>query len=185
MTTTINTTAIAAVNKILNSQASSLDARVQNVNNTVTSQKRIVALNDSYSKRVAAYTKMVLLTVFVLTITVLLKILQSKLPFITEGIMTVVYIAAFSVCIIYAWLVTTDINSREKTDFDKLDLAPPKALTSLSADQQAQVAASTVNSGDLSGLLPGMCIGADCCKDIEGVEWDDTAQQCMIIAKPE
>lgn len=176
----INQAAINAVDNILNAQASSLDARVQNVNNTVTSQQRIVALNDSYSKRVAAYTKMVLLTVFVLTITVLLKILQSKLPFITDGIMTVVYIVAFSVCIIYAWLVNADINSREKTDFDKLNLAPPKGLTNLSADQQAQIAASAVSAGDLSGLLPGMCIGADCCKDIEGVAWDNDAQQCMI-----
>ena len=62
---------------ILNAQASSIEARLTNVDNTITSQKRIIALNDSYSKRTAAYTKMVLLTVFVLTIAIFLKSLAE------------------------------------------------------------------------------------------------------------
>lgn len=161
--------------------SASLDARTQNVENTINSQKRIIALNDSYSKRTAAYTKMVLLAVFVLTITIFLKILQTRIPFIlTDGIMTIIYIAAFSVPLVYALFVISDINSREKTDFDKLDLAPPKALqTQSAADRQAADAAKQA-SGDLSGLLPGMCLGSDCCKDIEGVEWNADKQQCIL-----
>lgn len=165
--------------ELLNKHSTSIDARIQNVDNTITSQKRIIALNDSYSKRMAAYTKMVLLTVFVLTITIFLKILQSRVPFITDGIMTLVYIAAFSICIIYAFFVVTDINSREKTDFDKLDQAPPKALTSLSAADKQLSDNAKITSGDLSGLLPGMCLGSDCCKEIAGVKWDDTIQKCI------
>ena len=166
---------------ILNAQASSIEARLTNVDNTITSQKRIIALNDSYSKRTAAYTKMVLLTVFVLTIAILLKILQTRSPFIlTDGIMTIVYIAALAVPLVYALFVISDINAREKTDFDKLDLAPPKALqTQSAADRQAADAAKQA-SGDLSGLLPGMCLGSDCCKDIEGVIWNDEKQQCIL-----
>jgi hypothetical protein len=172
-----NLTTTAA--EVLNLHSASIDARTQNVDNTITSHKRIIGLNDSYSKRMAAYTKMVLLTVFVLTITIFLKILQSRVPFITDGIMTLVYIAAFSICIVYAFFVVTDINSREKTDFDKLDLAPPKALTSLSAADKQLADAAKISSGDLSGLLPGMCLGGDCCKDIVGVEWDADLQQCI------
>lgn len=168
---------------ILNAQASSIEARLTNVDNTITSQKRIIALNDSYSKRTAAYTKMVLLTVFVLTIAIFLKILQTRIPFIlTDGIMTIVYIAALAVPLVYALFVISDINSREKTDFDKLDLAPPTALKTQSvADRQAADAAKQA-SGDLSGLLPGMCLGSDCCKDIEGVEWNADKQQCILKA---
>jgi hypothetical protein len=176
MAATFSTNAQATLTDL----SASLDARTKNVENTIASQKRIIALNDSYSKRTAAYTKMVLLAVFVLTITIFMKILQTRIPMIlTDGIMTIVYIAAFSVPLVYALFVISDINSREKTDFDKLDLAPPKALQTQSATDKQAADAAKQASGDLSGLLPGMCLGSDCCKDIEGVVWNDEKQQCI------
>ena len=60
----------AVLNKILNNESNTLDAQLKNVNATITSQRRVMALNDSYSKKMAMYTRLILAIIFALAIAI-------------------------------------------------------------------------------------------------------------------
>ena len=158
------------VDTILNTEATLVGTQLQNVKNTITSQNRVMMLNDSYSKKMAMYTRLVLAIIFALAIAILLNMLKTRFAIIPESVITIVYIILFSGCLIYGMFVLADINSREKTDFDQLDLSPPAAVTKAINGVKA-----TRSSGDLD-LLPGFCIGKDCCKT--GSFFDSGTDKC-------
>ena len=162
------------VNTILNSEATLVDRQLQNVKNTITSQNRVMALNDSYSKKMAMYTRLVLAIIFALAIAILLNMLKTRFSIIPDSVVTIAYIILFSGCLIYGMFVLADINSREKTDFDQLDLEPPAAVK-----KGIRGVKGTRSSGDLD-LLPGFCIGKDCCKS--GSFFDNETDKCTQCA---
>jgi hypothetical protein len=145
------------VNTILNAEAGIVEDQLKNVKNTITSQSRVMMLNDSYSKKMAMYTRLVLAIIFALAIAILLNILKTRFSIIPESVITIAYIILFSGCLIYGMFVLADINSREKTDFDQLDLEPPGAVK-----KAIHGVKQTRTSGEFD-LLPGFCIGKDCC----------------------
>jgi len=154
----------------LQNEANLIQTQINNVEATITSQRRIIELNDSYSKKMSAYTRLVLAIVFALAIAVLLNILKSKFAIIPSAVITIAYIILFSVPIIYAMFVVSDVDSREKTDFDKLDLGPPSGVSK---------AIQKVKPQDDSNLdfLPGFCIGKDCCNT--AMAWDNDNNKCL------
>ena len=162
-------------NNILNNESNTLDTQLKNVNATITSQRRVMALNDSYSKKMAMYTRLILAIIFALAIAILLKILKDKFMIIPDAVITIVYIILFSSCGIYGMFVISDINSRETTDFDKLELSPPAAVSK-------KMYSNTQHGFDLGNLdlLPGYCIGASCCSTDTATIWDDEKQNCKI-----
>ena len=82
-------------NNILISASNELDTQIKNVDATITSQRRVMALNDSYSKKMAMYTRLVLAIIFALAIAILLRILKDKFQIIPESVITIVYIILF------------------------------------------------------------------------------------------
>ena len=167
-------TTATQVNDILNAEATLVGTQLQNVKNTITSQNRVMMLNDSYSKKMAMYTRLVLAIIFALAIAILLNMLKTRFAIIPESVITIAYIILFSGCLIYGMFVLADINSREKTDFDQLDLSPPAAVTKAINGVKA-----TRSSGDLD-LLPGFCIGKDCCQT--GSFFDSITDKCTQCA---
>jgi hypothetical protein len=160
---------MSETNDNLNAEMNTIQTQIDNVNATISSQQRVISLNESYSKKMSAYTRLVLAVVFALAIAVLLNMLKSKFAIIPGAVITISYIILFSACIVYAMFVTADVNSREKTDFDKLDLDPPSGI-SKNAQQ------TTPNTGSLN-LLPGYCIGKDCCTS--AMAWDNDNNKCL------
>lgn len=165
------------VNTILNSEANLVDKQLQNIKNTITSQNRTMTLNDSYSKKMAMYTRVVLAVIFALAIAILLNILKTKFSIIPDSVITIAYIILLSSTLIYGMFILSDINSRDKIDFDKLDLSPPSAVTKAMNGVQP-----IPSSGELD-LLPGFCIGKDCCKS--GSFFDNDIDKCTQCAKGE
>ena len=156
----------------LENEANLIQTQIDNVNATITSQKRVISLNDSYSKKMSAYTRLVLAIVFALAIAVLLNILKSKFAIIPSAVITIAYIILFSSSIFYAMYVVADIDSREKTDFDKLDLAPPAGVS-----KNMQKISQNASESGYMDLLPGFCIGKDCCTS--GMAWDNDENKCL------
>jgi hypothetical protein len=153
----------------LNAEMDTIQKQINNVNATISSKERVIALNDSYSKKMSAYTRMVLAIVFALAIAVLLNMLKSKFDIIPSAVITIAYIILFSSSIFYSLLVLSDIDSREKTDFDKLDLSPPSGVSK----NIQKISTST----DSTNFLPGYCIGKDCCTT--AMAWDSNSQKCV------
>jgi len=160
-------------NAILEDEAANIATQLKNVETTLTSQNRVIALNSSYSKKMALYTRLILAIIFALAIAILLKILKYKFMIIPNAVLIIVYILLFSACAIYGMFVISDINSREPTDFDKLDLGPPVAV-----NKQIN---RGINSGRDVGefdFLPGYCMGSSCCTE-GSTAWDDTNSKCI------
>lgn len=157
---------------ILQNEANLIQTQINNLDATITSQKRVIALNDSYSKKLSAYTRLVLAIVFALAIAVLLNILKSKFDIIPSAVITIAYIILFSVSIVYGMFVVSDVESREKTDFDKLVLDPPSGVSK----SIKKISQSASESGNMN-LLPGFCIGKDCCTT--AMAWDNDINKCL------
>jgi len=165
------------VNEILNKEATLVGTQLQNVKNTITSQNRTMMLNDSYSKKMVMYTRLVLAVIFALAIAILLNILKTKFSIIPDSVITIAYIILLSSTLIYGMFILSDINSRDKIDFDKLDLSPPSAVT------KAINGVQPIPSSGEFDLVPGFCIGKDCCKS--GSFFDNEADKCTQCAKGE
>jgi hypothetical protein len=163
-------------NEILTTEASLLTKLTTHVNETISSQERVNALNESYSKRMAAYTRAVMAAVFGLAVALLLNILKSRFSIIPDAVMTIAYIIIFSSVLIYGMFVMSDIYSREITDFDKLLLNPPNGVSK----NIQKITQKKQELGDLD-LLPGYCIGSDCCSG--ATAWDEEDSKCTDRCK--
>ena len=159
-------------NAALNIESVMLGTQLKNVQTTITSQRRVLSLNDSYSKKMAMYTRLILAIIFALAIAILLKMLKDKFQVIPDSVITLVYIILFSSCAVYGMFIVSDINSRETTDFDKLKLSPPGAVSK-------QMYNHKLDLGNLD-LLPGYCIGESCCSAINATVWDGANENCKI-----
>ncbi len=160
--------------EILQTEYDKIQTQIKNVDETISSQERTMLLNESYSKRMSAYTRATMTAVFGLAIAVFLNMLKSKFSIIPDTVITFSYIILFSGVLIYAMFILSDVNSRETTDFDKLELNPPsdvsKAIRNSSLTQKER------ELGNLD-LLPGFCIGKDCCSS--AMAWDENSQKCV------
>lgn len=156
---------------ILTAEADVLTGQIQNMNETISSQERVNALNESYSKRMAAYTRAVMAAVFGLAVALLLNILKSRFSIIPDAVMTIAYIIIFSSVLIYGMFVMSDIYSREITDFDKLQLNPPNGVSK----NIQKITQRKQEMGDLD-LLPGYCIGSGCCSG--ATAWNEDTSKC-------
>jgi hypothetical protein len=160
------------INKIIQREKNVIQRQIKNVDETISSQSRVIKMNENYNKKIAAYTKAVLAIVFASAIAVILNTLKSKFGIIPDAVITISYIILFSSSLIYSMFVWSDINSRDKMDFDKLDLDAPYGILKNSN----KVSSGSRGFGNLN-LLPGFCIGKDCCTI--GMAWDDDNNKCV------
>jgi hypothetical protein len=157
--------------EILQKEYNKLQDQIKNVNESVSSQERVNMLNNSYSKRMSAYTRAVMAGVFGLAIAVLLNILKTKFSIIPDAVITFAYIIIFSSVLIYTMFILSDVYSRENTDFDKLDLDPPEGVSKA----MRRITQNESERGNMD-LLPGYCIGSGCCNS--GTKYDSTTSKC-------
>ena len=62
----------------LEAEMDTIQTQINNVKTTISSKERVISLNDSYIKKMSAYTRIVLAIVFALAIALLLNMLKSK-----------------------------------------------------------------------------------------------------------
>jgi uncharacterized membrane protein (DUF485 family) len=160
--------------EIFREEVKKLKSQINDVDVTISSKNRVLALNESYSKKMSSYTRLILAIVFALAIAVLLNILKSKFAIIPGAVVTVSYILLFSASLIYAMFVVSDVYSRDNTDFDKLDLDPPSGVIN---NIQNKVISQRKSERSDFDLLPGFCIGQNCCTT--GMAWDDENSKCV------
>jgi hypothetical protein len=122
-------------------------------------QQRIIDLNRSYSKKNAAYTRVMIFAALALGIILLLRLFGST--FIPESIFALIYILLISASILYGLYTYANVNARETTNFDRLNIPPP-TITMSDADK-AKLLANAKKSGDLMALGSGVCAGQACC----------------------
>jgi hypothetical protein len=135
-------------------------------------QQRIIDLNRSHSKKTAAYTKVMVFAAVALGIILLLRLFGGS--FIPEPIFALIYIILISASILYGLFTYADVNAREPTNYDRLNIPPPVATPS-EADK-AKALATAKASGDLMGLSSGVCAGQACCSYDQA--YDSSLNKC-------
>jgi hypothetical protein len=141
------------VNQILLEENNRLADKETNIDSAIQGQKRIINLNNSYSKRIAAYTKIILFAVFAFTIMIIATLLKRRFPFISDSVVSIVYILMISAAIIYAILGVVDISAREVTDFDKLAIPAPDATIQETKDEKSKRLNRMLRKGKLSKVM--------------------------------
>jgi len=162
------------INRILDTEDERLAAKRANIDNAIIGQQRIIQLNDTYRKRYSAYIKLVLIIVLALVIIIALMFINKIFPFIPEAVYTLLYIIILSASIIYAWFVISDIQKRDKFEYDKRTRPAPVSPEEIKKNTEAAAKAGEL----LATVGPNTgCKSEGCCAP--GTMWDKTLGKCV------
>ena len=150
------------VKNIYDSEVTRVEKRKQGINDMMVSQKRLISLNQSYTSKMKKYGYMVSIIAFALVITIMIIQFRNYLPSLLADLGIVIAIAG---AVIWAYLIYTDIQNRDKIDFDELAIDSSSLVNPANIDQNDINAG---NAGDISALasnalLGAGCVGAACC----------------------
>jgi len=166
------------VNNILETESDRLDAKKANIDTAMQGQKRMIALNNNYQKRYAAYTKIMIAITVGLVIYIFMDRLMALMPFIPELVFYIIIIVILGGIIFYCYLVWIDVKRRELTNFDEIALPAPDLSGTPTASSSTTPSTTPSGAGgpgsktDYDG-----CVGQDCCGyDAEGdpIPWSPT-----------
>lgn len=166
------------VNNLLDSEISRLDAKKGNIEDAITGQKRLSNLNRSYSKKYSAINGVIIFFIFATIIYLALYFEEKYFNIIPSLVRTFMYILFTAFVIIYIVFRLADINSRDKMDFDKIDLGIAKGANGSAGD----------GSGSGMGMGNPVCVGQACCPETgEGakVYYDGILNKCIQQAPQE
>jgi len=135
-------------------------------------QQREALLNNSYRLKYAEYTKIVIVIIAALLVFLLIQFLSNTFAYVPSGIVILLHIAnllvAFSI-IIYIYAV---IYSRDKVNFNELNLPAP-----LTDGSGVFVPAAQDSSGSSFWGSLGLCYEQSCCG--QGTAWDPNSMMCL------
>ena len=163
------------INNILKTENDRLMDKKQNIDTAISGQERIIALNSSYSKRYYSYTKIMISIVIALAIALLLRYMG-----VSGSILTIIYLIIFSLLIIYIVISLASISSRDKFNYDELNLPSPNIPSttgSPSGPTFGEKKSSSFNIGQY-------CIGESCCDNVTN-QFDSTLGICIPITATE
>ena len=152
------------VNDLLQNEIDRLNEKEDQIDQAQAGQKRVLMLNESYRMRQAEYTKLIIASVFVFAIVILIKYTRTRFNVLPDAVYTLIHILMFSALIIYAMVIYMNVSSREKTNFNRLDIPTPDVVLS----KEEKRANKRRQRGDLMGLNNSdLCRGAACCSDTQ------------------
>jgi hypothetical protein len=165
------------VDDLLTDEINRLNAKDNQIKEAQEGQKRVLMLNESYRMRQAEYTKLIIASVFVFAIVILIKYTRTFFDVLPDAVYTLIHIILFSALIIYAMLIYINVSSREKTNFNRLDIPTPDVVKSAEDKRNEK----RKKAGYLMGVSDSdLCKGAACCND--GTEWNEETGRCTTQA---
>ena len=164
---------------IVQREKSRLNSKKQSVDNALYGKTRLIELNNSYRKRYAQYTRMVVIIVFTLLIILGISYLKN-IPAIPSSLLDLLIIIVISVSSIWCLMILFDINyNRDKIYYDEIDTNSPLLIqpNQISKNLKGTTAGSgtTINYG--LGNFNGMCMGQNCCP--APLNYDSASSTCV------
>ena len=164
---------------IVNEEYDRLESKKQLIDSVDAQQHRVTLLNDTYRKKYAQYTKMTIVVVIGLLIHVFLTWMSDYLSIIPFAVFVLLDMVNIIVCLIVITNLYSDMMSRDKIDYDKLDLPPPlRDLNTNSSSSFATAPAPSSGSGTF-------CVGQVCCDTVHGAIWDPVTMRCIAPQVPQ
>lgn len=156
------------VNNILQSELDRLATKKDQLDEAQKGQMRVLMMNESYRKRQAEYTKLIIAVVFVFALVIVMRYVREIFNILPDALYTLIHILLFAGLIIYSFIIYINVSSREKINFDRLDIPGPKTESTADYDKRNSDA---IKSGDLLGVSDSnLCKGAACCSENQTFE---------------
>lgn len=158
------------VDGIVTNEINRLNDKKQTIDAAITTQKRMVQMNDSYIKRQRDYTKILV----VISVGIVIMIFAAYFSYISESfrpLATIIDIIIIILIFIYCFWTYYDMSSRDNIYYDQLYIqgnpSPPQYY------EEAKLNTVLDASGNKN-----TCTGPECCSPIVGTTWDASGNVC-------
>lgn len=154
------------VDNIYEKENKRLENRKQGIDDNIRSQKRLIALNQSYTSKMKQYGLIIAIISFALVFTVMIITFKNLIPDIIANLALIIVIAG---SLIKCYLIYVDIQNRDRLIFDELASDSSSLINTANINKSN---ADAGNIGDISQLAANSvgCIGKTCCP----VDWSAT-----------
>jgi predicted nucleic acid-binding Zn ribbon protein len=171
------------VQTIVDAEKDRLESEKTKIDSAIDSQQRAILLNESKRLRQTEYNRMLYYLIFALGIIFLLILIQKKIPFLPNWLVSVIIALVLFYSGIMAFNINNEIQRRSKMNFNELELQQPVTSEERRERELAR--------GNLLGeLAAGDCRGPACCHP--GTVFDKNKLQCVydiqnlsLISDPE
>ena len=163
------------VNTIVDTEMNRLNQKQQSIDSALTTQKRMLLMNDSYLKRQKVYLRIMVAIVIGLVILLLCKFLSAYLGDDENAnvLITMVSILVIVGVVIYCGWAYVMMLRRDPIYFDQLHYLPDNKPITLTGNNDVQlISAPNTN-------VTNTCIGAACCSNMSGTVWDTSSNVCI------
>lgn len=157
------------VDGIVTNEINRLNDKKQTIDAAITTQKRMVQMNDSYIKRQRDYTKILV----AISVGIVLMIFAAYFSFISESfrpLATIIDIVIIVAVFIYCFWTYYNMSSRDNIYYDQLYV-----YGNPSTPQYYDEATMNTAAKDASG---NTCTGPACCSATAGTTWDASGNIC-------
>ena len=167
------------VNKIVNTEMNRLNQKEQTIDSALTTQKRMLVMNDGYVKRQKVYIRIMVAIVVGLVFLLMCKFLSSYLgeDENTDVLISMVSILVIVAVVIYCGWSYVMMLRRDPIYFDQIHYVPENKPISLTGNNQLQmgqqISSQITNSQN-------QCIGPACCTSVNKTKWDASFNTCVV-----
>tara|TARA_Y100000816_G_scaffold276294_1_gene245336 strand:- start:15 stop:800 length:786 start_codon:yes stop_codon:yes gene_type:complete len=159
------------VKDMVSTETERLNKKKVNIDNALESQKRMIALNDSYRMKYRYYLYIVLIIIGLILGYIIIRFLSRYLVAVPGPVWDLLLILLFVIGIMTIIYTYIDIRSRDTMNFNKLSYNAPR--------KEDATSDTKIFTGDDSNLGSDadICMGEACCS--EGLIYDEALGQCV------
>jgi hypothetical protein len=153
----------------LDKETQILQQKQTDLSNRQSTNARLVAFNQSFSKRYVDYVRMIVSIAIGLAILMVI-ISLTRMGIIGDTVATLLGIVVMAVAGVFCFQIYTRMLSRDNMDYDKIQTTPPPDSAFAAGALLTQVGGANGNAG--------LCIGSQCCDDRTAV-WNVDKGACV------
>jgi len=164
---------------IINTEQDRLEEKKELVDTSIFEQKRAQSLNESYRQKYNYYIYIIVAVILLFVSFIVISQVSKTITFIPSVVYDLMYIASITIVGFFIYFTMLDIARRDHMDFSKINVNPPRKLTSDDLEKQRDSNYSGVN------MMPKFCVGSDCCNpddDTNPTTWDVDTGRCVYNA---
>jgi uncharacterized protein YaaQ len=164
----------SGVDSIVNTEMKRLNDKKQTIDSAISTQQRMMQMNDSYTKRQQQYTKMLVAIVVGFILMIFMSYVSFAFPewtALATIIDIIIVVAVFIFCFwTYYFLIT-----RDPIYYDQLN------IHQIPFPETSNGASGTVGTSHAMNVLDssGTCVGPACCSKAEKTIWDSSHNICV------
>lgn len=170
------------VQSIVDTEMNRLTSKQQSIDSAVTTQKRMLMMNESYMKRQQVYTRIAVAVVIALVVLIVCKVVSASMADANlDSLLTIISILVIVAVVIYCAWAMVNLWRRDPIYYDQLHYIPdnqPVPPLVQGADI-FRVGQTVSNNPVYDGLS---CVGASCCKSQPGISWDASLNACIVTS---